>query len=255
MNELPELNEQIKEYLLSEPSPFANYDEGTKKFTDGANPVWKQMCMKKFDWVRRIVEQSVNENDRKPAALASYSDENEIVGVQAHSLRESLDQKMQPAYTLKEVSAEKIYDDYPASFSWRDLYHKLCFEFMLTNFDKLLNFEVFYDYVNKLGDSIEVLRVRTLNKTKLKSNHYWVMVLMTKLTKLRVLKLHGNQVCHVGPDFFKFLLKGMNYMQKEGRQLEKIQMSKLLGTSGSPGDNLFPCLKPHQNLVSLDFSH
>ena len=28
-----------------------------------------------------------------------------------------------------------------------------------------------------------------LDKTKLKSNHYWIMVIMTKLTKLRVLKL------------------------------------------------------------------
>ena len=63
---------------------------------------------------------------------------------------------------------------------------------MLQSFDKFLDFALFYEYVNKLGDSLEVLRVRTLNKTKMKSNHYWVMVLMTKLTKLRVLKLHGN---------------------------------------------------------------
>jgi len=46
----------------------------------------------------------------------------------------------------------------------------------------------------------------------------------------------------------------MNYMQKEGRQLEKISMNKLLGSYANPGDNLFPCLKPHQNLISLDFS-
>ena len=48
------------------------------------------------------------------------------------------------------------------------------------------------------------------------------MVLMTKLTKLRVLKLHGNNTFNLGPDFFKFLVKGINYMAKEGRQLEKI---------------------------------
>ena len=77
---------------------------------------------------------------------------------------------------------------------------------------------------------MEVLRVRAINKTKIKSNHYWIMVLMTRLTKLRVLKLHGNQTVVLGPDFFKFLIKGINYMAKEGRQLEKIQMSKLLGT-------------------------
>lgn len=63
---------------------------------------------------------------------------------------------------------------------------------MLHNFDKFLDFSLFYEYVNKLGDSLEVLRIRGINKTKLKSNHYWIMVLMTKLTKLRVVKLHGN---------------------------------------------------------------
>ena len=43
-------------------------------------------------------------------------------------------------------------------------------------------------------------------------------------------------------------------MAKEGRQFEKLQMNKMLGTHASPGDNLFPCMKPHQNLLSLDFS-
>lgn len=41
MNELPELEDQVKEYLMADPSPFVHYDEGTKKFVDGANPVWK----------------------------------------------------------------------------------------------------------------------------------------------------------------------------------------------------------------------
>lgn len=105
-----------------------------------------------------------------------------------------------------------MYEDYGASFSWRDLYHKLCFEQMLSNFDKLLDFTVFYEYINKLGASQQVLRVPTLNKTKMKSNHYWVMVLVSKLENLRVLKLHGTSNISVGEDFFKFLLKGFNYM-------------------------------------------
>ena len=80
------------------------------------------------------------------------------------------------------------------------------------------------------------------------------MVLMTKLIKLRVVKLHGSPNTHSGPDFFKFLLKGMNYMAKAGRQLQKIQMSKLLGTCATSSDYLYPCLKPNSNLLSLDFS-
>ena len=130
MNELPELNDQIKEYLKSDPSPFAHYDEGTKKFVDGANPVWKQACMKRFDWVRRFIEQNIRD-EVTPAFLADFSDRNEIIGVQEHSLTDLLLARQQPGFTLAEVNSEKIYEDYRASFSWRDLYHKLCFEFML----------------------------------------------------------------------------------------------------------------------------
>lgn len=99
-----------------------------------------------------------------------------------------------------------------------------------------------------------MLRVKSINKTKLKSNHYWIMVLLTKLTKLRVLKFEGNSTVHLGLDFFKFVIKGMNYMAKDGRQLEKFQMNNLLGLTGFASDNLYPCLKPNSNLVSLNFS-
>ena len=111
----------------------------------------------------------------------------------------------QPLFIRGDFRKERLYDDYPDTFTWKDLYHKLCFEDMLGNFDKLLDFKVLYDYINKIGDSIEVLRICTLDKTKMKSNHYWVMVLMTKLTKLRVVKIQGNENYKIGPDFYKFL--------------------------------------------------
>ena len=85
---------------------------------------------------------------------------------------------------------------------------------MLEHFTKVCDFKVFYDYVNKLGPQIEVLRLPSMDKTKLKSNHYWVMSLITKLPALRAIKMHKHPDHCVGPDFFKFLLKGMNYLQK-----------------------------------------
>lgn len=244
MNELPELKDQIKDYLMAEPSPFSHYNEGTKTFMDGANPVWKQLCMQKFDWIRRIIDQGIK-NNVTPASLASYSDKKEIFGVNEPSLKNYMERLQYPDFVIHDLEKESVYEEYAATFNWRDLYHKICFEFMLHNFDKFLDFSVFYEYVNKLGDSLEVLRIRGINKTKLKSNHYWIMVLMTKLTKLRVVKLHGNESVNLGPDFFKFLLKGMNYMAKEGRQLEKLQINKMLGLNANPADNLFPCMKPH----------
>ena len=54
------------------------------------------------------------------------------MGVQKHnSLKDYLLERQEPGFALAEVNSETIYEDYRASFSWRDLYHKLCFEFML----------------------------------------------------------------------------------------------------------------------------
>ena len=105
-----------------------------------------------------------------------------------------------------------MFEEYPVAFSWRDLYHKLCFEQMINNFDKILDFPLFYAYINKIGSQQQVLRIQVIRKTALKSNHYWIMVLLNKLTNLRVLKLQGNKSFYTGDDFFKFMIKGMNYM-------------------------------------------
>lgn len=80
------------------------------------------------------------------------------------------------------------YEDYASDFSWRQLFHKLCFEQMLASFSKVCDFQFFYEYVNKIGDQVEVLSIPVINKTPLKSNHYWVMALLSKLPKLRVVK-------------------------------------------------------------------
>ena len=55
MNELPELKDQAKAYLVAEPSPFVHFNEQTKKYLDGGEAVWKNVCKQKFDWVRRHI--------------------------------------------------------------------------------------------------------------------------------------------------------------------------------------------------------
>lgn len=124
---------------------------------------------------------------------------------------------------------------------------------MLSYFTKICDFSLFYDYINKLGKSIEVLRIPSLDKTKLKSNHYWIMPLLTKLPALRSIKMHKHSDHNIGPDFFKFVSKGMAHLQATGRNFEKIQIYNLLGAAS--GDNLLSCLKPHPSLIVLDFSN
>lgn len=46
----------------------------------------------------------------------------------------------------------------------------------------------------------------------------------------------------------------MNYMAKEGRQLDKLSLYRVLGYTGNSGDLLYPILKPNLNLTSLEFT-
>ena len=55
---------------------------------------------------------------------------------------------------------------------------------MLTHFDEICDFKLFYEYINEIGASPSVLKIPQIKKTKLKSNHYWVMVLLSKLENL-----------------------------------------------------------------------
>lgn len=45
---------------------------------------------------------------------------------------------------------------------------------MLAHFDVSLDFKLFYKFINDLGNEITILRIPDLNKTKIKSNHYWL---------------------------------------------------------------------------------
>ena len=97
-----------------------------------------------------------------------------------------------------------------------------------------------YDYINKIGAEIPVLRLGTIDKKSLKSNHYWLMAVVSKMTSLKVLKLHKhNGDTNFGQDGFKFLQKGLAYMQQNGRQLQKLSLTNLSDT----GNNLHSCLK------------
>lgn len=111
-----------------------------------------------------------------------------------------------------------------------------------------------YQYIHQLGPQIETLRIPVINKTKLKSNNYWLMALVSKMPALKVLKFHkipGGKV--LGTDGYKFLLKGLNYLKENGRELKKVEFNNLLGSSST--EHLYPMLKIHDQLISLSFNN
>ena len=141
-------------------------------------------------------------------------------------LANMLDKSESSGNILAEIQSNSVYCDYPDTFDWMKLFHKLCFEQLLENFSKLAiprpndeeskeikesntkgPFKMLYEYISKFGDSIEVLRIPSIDKHRLKSNHFWIMPLLTKLENLRAIKMHLQKGHRVGPDFFNFFKK------------------------------------------------
>lgn len=69
-----------------------------------------------------------------------------------------------------------------------------------------------HQYISQIGPEIQNLRIKIITKTALKSNHYWIMNIIGKLTNLKVLKIHKDGDVSFGEDGFKFLTKGLKYL-------------------------------------------
>jgi hypothetical protein len=96
-----------------------------------------------------------------------------------------------------------------------------------------------------------VLRIPTIDKTKLKSNQYWLMAIVAKMPVLKIVKLHrppGGS--NIGKDGYKFLTKGLTYMKENGRDLQSFELSNM---QQNMDDMLYGCLKVHPNLLVLKF--
>jgi len=82
------------------------------------------------------------------------------------------------------------YQDYdPKTFTYKKLMIKLAFEYILTDLELNQNFELVYEYIKAYGEHLESVNFRIIDKTSLKSNHYWLMAIIPKLTKLKQFRL------------------------------------------------------------------
>lgn len=248
MNVLPTMAEQANEMLMKEPNAFATYDETTKQFKDSADPFWRKSCHERFPWIMRIDTKS--HYPVSPATIAYESDFRHSIEFQAKdSLKQMLSDEINGKFEVAEIKKMSALQEYENTFTWRHLFHKLCFEQMLEHFLITLDFKMLYKFISDLGSEITVLRIPALDKKKLKSNHYWLMTLLGRMPNLQAVKFHRNKEW-VSPDFFKFMAKGMAYMQKEGKQLKQLSFEDITG-HGRTQDLLYTVIKHHPNLVTL----
>ena len=116
------------------------------------------------------------------------------------------------------------YDTYTVSdqykdFTYKRLFLKLVFEFLLRDLQFNKDFEMIYEFIKTFGSELTNINFKVIDKSSLKSNHYWLMAIIPKLTNLKSFSFFKDNNIGLGADSFKFLVKAFTYFQKNGGSL------------------------------------
>jgi len=116
-------------------------------------------------------------------------------------------ERLQTDTTTLEIS-----NDYDDSFSFRTLFIKLVFEYLQKDLTYNQDFQILFEYIKTFGRDISCVKLKMIDTTSLKSNNYWLMGIIPKLTELKILKLYQNESVLICENTFKFLTKAMSYL-------------------------------------------
>lgn len=143
------------------------------------------------------------------------------------------------------------------TFGFKQLFLKLAFEQLIQDLDLTHNFEMIYEFIKEFQADLKTLKLRIVDKTSLKSNHYWLMAILPKLKSLKHLTLYrGIETFSIGKDFYKFLVKAFSYFKDNGCSLESLTMAHLQSHNGKiEQDYLYSVLKSIPDVQLLDFTH
>ena len=126
------------------------------------------------------------------------------------------------------------------------------FEYLLRDLQYNQDFEILYEYIKTFGKELTALKLKMIDKNHLKSNHYWLMAIIPKLTQLKTLKLYINETVSFGKDGHNYLTKAFQYFNKNGGKLQKFQMTHFTDWYG---EYLYPYLKTMQDLEIIHFKN
>lgn len=65
------------------------------------------------------------------------------------------------------------------------------------------SFDLIYEFIKTFGSDLTSLKMLVVDKTSLKSNHYWIMAILPKLKNLKHLTIYmGKDEYKIATDFF-----------------------------------------------------
>jgi predicted nucleic acid binding AN1-type Zn finger protein len=89
----------------------------------------------------------------------------------------------------KTIKSTSVLKDYPDSYTWQQLFFKLCVEEILHYFIYMLDFKLFYKYLDAMCKYIPVLCIKMLDRTPMKSANYYLMAIIGRMKVLKTLKI------------------------------------------------------------------
>jgi hypothetical protein len=247
VNKLPTIEEQAKNFLDDKVNPFEFYEEEKKEWLPAESKKWELAVLEKFTWIKQLHSNTPVGEELAPRDYALMNDDEKILQKEFNVIKtkgDRLKREINRANTgdvMTNLTNTTIIEDYPVTFTWRDLFLKLCFEQMLQYFPQHQDFKLFYKYIDVMGPLIHTLRLKILDKRKFKSNNYYLMALIGRLPTLKVLKMHKDTLVNLGVDGFKYLQKGFKYFSDSKGSLNKLQINNILGSNSD--EYLYACLK------------
>lgn len=91
--------------------------------------------------------------------------------------------------TPQQFYKDRLIPNYPEDFTWEQLYLKLDLEFSILTLQLDPDFVRLYQKLSLVSDKICSLTLYVINTDEIKSGYYYLCVVLSKLTQLKVLTL------------------------------------------------------------------
>ena len=238
VNALPELNVMMEDFQQRVPSITQFFKDGAYAPADPNSEAYKEAVLAYSAWGR---ERTRAGRQVTPAEVALQHDKEVLKGASSRREAEENDplRRMESAETQGE-SYEILHSrghpagDVYSTISWRALLSKLELESYLNQLQYNPDFKKLYCLLERAQGVVESLCLPVIPKSHIKSGHYWMMVVLGKLTSLKHLCIYTPYKTEtLGLDGFKYLVKGLNNFKDAGGKLEKLTVIRTeLGLSG-----------------------
>lgn len=165
----------------------------------GANSeeLWKQLCAKNIDAVHQCFDSNKFDSisAQQLAAKIEY-DEIHKFDMTLTEIKNRDDKLIKQVKHLQgndwsDLESLSVYEEFK-DWSYKKMLLKHTFELIVNDLQHHHNFELIYEFIKVFGDDLENIKLRVFNKAALKSNHYWMMVVISKLQQLKVLKFYKD---------------------------------------------------------------